>query len=87
MNIKILCFIHTFCPKEYAKEMTVYFIYNNCINFIHTWCNWAPSVINVTQFAGVTLISLWFWISYGKGTGLNVNYHIVLHSVAGACVM
>ena len=53
-----------------------------------------PSAIKVTPFDGVTLIGLWFRISskklivtYRKGIELKANYHIVLHSVAGACVM
>ena len=53
-----------------------------------------PSAIKVTPFDGVTLIGLWFKISskkliitYGKGIELKANYHIVLHSVAGACVI
>ena len=53
------------------------------------------SAIKVTPFDGVTLIGLfWFRISskklivtYRKGIELKANYHIVLHSVAGACVM
>ena len=88
---------HVFWLIEYAKEMTVYFIYNNCINFIHTWGNLgrltkvAPSAIKVTPFDRVTLIGLWFRISskqliitYRKGIELKANnYHIVLRAVAG----
>ena len=87
---------HVFWLIEYAKEMTVYFIYNNCINFIHTWGNLdrlikvAPSAIKVTPFDRVTLIGLWFRISskqliitYGKGIELKANnYHIFLRAVA-----
>ena len=70
--------------------MTVFFIYDNYINFIYTWGNFdrlikvtpgtikvMPSAIKVTPFDGVTLI----------GLELKANYHIVLYSVAGACVM
>ena len=52
------------------------------------------SAIKVTPFDGITLIGLWFRISskkmiitYGKGIEFKANYHIVLHSVAGACVI
>ena len=52
-----------------------------------------PRAIKVTPFDGVTLIGLLFRISskklivtYRKGIELKANY-IVLHSVAGACVM
>ena len=54
-----------------------------------------PSAIKVTPFDRVTLISLWFSrisskkliVTYGRGIEFKANYHIVLHSVAGACVM
>ena len=98
---------HVFRLKKDAKEMTVFFIYDNYINFIYTWGNFdrsikvtpgmikvTPSAIKVTPFDGITLIGLWFRISskkliitYSKGIEHKANYHIVLHSVAGACVM
>ena len=48
-------------------------------------------MIILTLFTlGVTLIgnqSYPLIVTYGKGIELKANYHIVLHSVAGACVM
>ena len=53
-----------------------------------------PSAIKVTPFDGVTLIGLWFRVSskklivtYGAGIELKAHYHIVIYSVAGACMM
>ena len=116
MNIKYFAFYkkynikHSptcFSSQTRRQRNESLFIYNNYINFIHTWGNFdwpikvtpsaikvTSSAIKVTPFDGVTLISLWFRISskkliitYGKGIELKAKYHIVLHSVAGACGM
>ena len=88
-----------FDPKKMPKKWQFIFIYDNYINFIYTLVTPSaikvtPSAIKVTPFDGVTLIGLWFRISskklivtYGTGIELKANYHIVIHSVAGACVM
>ena len=49
------------------------------------------SAIKVTPFDGVTFTGLWrgnfYIVTYGTGIELKANYHILIHSVAGACVM
>ena len=50
-----------FVPKKMPKKWQFIFIYDNYINFIHTWGNFdrpikvTPSAIKVTPFDGVTL--------------------------------
>ena len=78
INLKILCsFIHMRSTTSFSsqkrceKRWQFIFIYNNYINFIHTWGNFdqlikvTPSTIKVTPFVGgVTLIGLWFDVEY-----------------------
>ena len=68
MNIKILFFYSHIAPhfsfQKRCQKNDSLFIYNNYINFNHTWGNFdwpikvTPSVIKVTQFDRETVISL-----------------------------